>query len=393
MNPFIGLAIAAATLFVAALVFRLIASHRRITRYDTLLAFFALGAIVDLSSSLGVPWLSSPVAHALMIVSSLVGLLVAVEILRLVANDDQPLEHVWRWRVLTGVLVIVLVAAALIGQPSGVMAEPDWESSNLLAVYWAGYGLFQLVTCVLMFLILRRFAATLGPSPLRQVTTLLSIACVIGVYYALSLIVLAAEGGEWIPTTGLGELGYAIGTASYVFIALAWVRIKVARSGRRRHDLDFLEAVTPLWRKLAPVSPDFSLIASQVEAAKLSRDQLSLRCVRTAVEIRDWMDLLAPRLPADAYPRALAAASRALPDTTDLSDVRATATAGWITAGLQQDPPAFEPSIESTGITPEAGADLDHECDLLVAIAQVPDTTAQQVAEQITRERRHPTPA
>lgn len=386
MTAFGVLAGTATILFLGAIATRMLSRHRRITRYDILLAVFALGGAVDLASTFELGLITPVTSHTLMIMSSLAGLLVAVEMLRLVANGDQQLPHLWRWRLFTAALVIALSLVAIIGQPLGPLGVPNWESSNLLAIYWAGYGLFQLVACVLMLVIIARVRAGLPTGPLRQVTGLLAAALLIGLYYATSLIILAAEANQWVPTNGLGTLGYQLGTISYVFIALAYVRIRIARIGSRRSDIRFLTTVTPLWKILAPVAPAFTLIGVPHDPATLSRNQLSLHSVRTAIEIRDWMDILACRLSNTAYATALTSARATLPDHADQQTIIATATAGWIRAGLLRPLCTDEELATAISAAPDSGLDVDTEFDLLAAVAAVPDHLASSIAERVQRE-------
>lgn len=377
---------------------RVLARHRQLSRFDLLLALFLLGATVDTLSAVGISLLPTPWPHVLMMVSSLPGLIVAVEMARILAASTGPaprtagvdellrpsdrLRHRWWGRAAAVVGVLVTSAAAMWGMPQGTIPAAVWGSVDAHTVYWLIYGLFHLVTCGLMLVLAVRIVAAWQPGALRQAGWLLVAALVVGIGYGTALVVLAVEGrfGQW---NGLGAAGYAWGSVQYLLLALAYGRVRLSRQGRRGADEATLRQLRPLWVRLRFLDPDYVLDENMFTARGAAA---RLACVRAAAEIRDWMALAARRLPAASWRRAQAAAARELPDA-DLLQVTAAALAGWVQAAVTA-PPARRPALgPGHSPAPTVGDDIDEELALLAAAAAVAPLVAERVAAAVTADR------
>lgn len=366
MSTYLLVAGTALALLWTAILARLVARHRRWNRFDALLVVFAAGATVDTLSAGGL--VAAPLAHSVLIASSLIGLLLCVELVGLVTATELPGR--WWWRGVTVLLVATLLGAVVLGAPEGPIATAQWASSTARLAYWMGYGIVQVGSCSVIFVRLLRFVPALAPGPLRQVTLMLTVAAGFGALWGITLWVLALDGVGL--NSGIGEVAYVWGSVNYVFLAAAYLRFRLTRRNPSEAQLIALE---PLWRRLHDVDPAVSLAGWP--QAGLSGPQLAMAGVRVVVEIRDWLHLLAQRLPAHAD--AMAAAREELPGAPE-AEVEAVATAAWIRVALARPP--GEASAR-TALAPRSGRDLDEELRLLIAVAQAPDEVAVRVADRL----------
>lgn len=357
---------------------RVLARHHQLSRFDALLVVFAAGAGADALSALEIAWLSSPMAHAALIASSLVGMLIAVEMVRLVAGGERVRPTLPQWRVMTGVLVVLLAAAAAVGSPMGPIATAQWQSDHAMAMYWLGYAVFQLVASVVMLRLLLQVTRSFEPGAMRQVGVLLVCTVVLGVLFGLSLVVLVIDNLGL--HSGVGAAGYTYGSLQYLVLAAAYLRVRVARSSSRKALAAQMASVEPVWQMLRPVQPDLSLFDAYPDAATLGREELTWVCVRAVIEVRDWLHLLSRRLPVDAVEEAKRVASSLAPGRT-ADEVEGVATAGWIQRGLAHHPDLVRVPHSAP---PREGRDIDEDLRLLAAVARVTPEDAHRVARAMS---------
>lgn len=362
----------------AVIAVRVMARHHQLSRFDVLLIVFAAGAGADAMSALEFGWLPSPVAHAALIASSLWGMLIAVEMVRLVADGERVHPSLQRWRVITGILVLLLAGAAVAGGPVGPIATAQWQSDQAMALYWLGYAVFQLAACVVMLRLLLSVARSLGSGAMRQVVVLLMCTLALGVLFGLSLVVLVVDNLGL--NSGVGAAGYAYGSLQYLVLAAAYLRMRVARSSSRRALAAQLASVEPVWQILRPVQPDQSLFETFPDASTLGREELGWVCVRAVIEVRDWLHLLSRRLPVGADEEAVRATRSLVPDYR-ADDVEGMATAGWIQRGLAHHPELVRVPHSAP---PREGRDIDEDLRLLAAVARVSLEDAERVARAMS---------
>ncbi len=362
----------------AAIGARVLARHHQLSRFDALLIVFAAGAGADALSALEIAWLPSPMAHAALIASSLVGMLLAVEMVRLVASGEHVNPTFPQWRVITGILVVLLAAAAGAGNPMGPIATAQWQSDHAMAMYWLGYAVFQVAACVVMLRLLLQVTRSFEPGAMRQVGVLLVCTVVLGVLFGLSLVVLVVDNLGL--HSGVGAAGYTYGSLQYLVLAAAYLRVRVARSSSRKALAAQLASVEPVWEMLRPVQPDLTLFEDFPDAVSLGREELTWVCVRAVIEVRDWLHLLSRRLPADAIEEAKrAASSLAAGQPADV--VEGLATAGWIQRGLAHRSDLIRLPHSAP---PHEGRDIDEDLRLLAAVARVSPEDAQRVARTMS---------
>lgn len=378
-----SVAVAAVVGLWVAIGARLVMRYHRLTHFDALLAVFAAGATVDTLSALNRGLIGAGPAHAVLIASSLAGLLIAVEAARVViAAAPEPVSGLWVWPSVTATVIAVLWAAVWLGAPAGPIAVASWHSATWQVLFWGGYAGFQISACVVLVILLRRFVATVGPGPLRQVTLfLLLVVVAAGVVYGVALAALAADGAGW--SNEWGAAGYTYGSVQYILLVAAYVRVRWARRTRRGTESQLLDQLEPLWHQLRPVCPEFTLAGWLGPASVLGRAELSMACVRVGVEIRGTGSArLASSSPAAT--RSHEVAARAAADLSapgaDHDLVAAVAVAGWIRAGLLVGDDQVQPSHS---VAPTPGVTSMRTFGVLAQVAAVDNEVAEEVAGRV----------
>lgn len=344
---------------------RLVARHRRLTRFDALLVVFAVGASMDsLSAVAGVWVLPWPLVHAVFITSCVVGLGLSVETVR-VATRGEPYVRRRPAVALVAAVTVALVTAAIGGRPQGPLPMPSWEIPAAGGVFWVGYAVVQVSACAVMLAMVVPFARQFDSSPLRQAAWIITACLVVGVLYGVGLFLIAVA----IVGRGSGDLAatlYAWGSLNYVLLAAAYLRLWWARHGSRGRHTRTLALLRPLWDRLHEVDPDLTLVGLPQRSKALSRHDLSLLVVRAVLEIRDWTNVLARRLPAGADRRAAEAAAVLAANGQERA---ALATAGWLAAALHS-----QTQHDDHSAWPVFGADVDDDLRLLEQAATMMDS-------------------
>lgn len=365
------LAVTTAVLLWAAVVVRAACPHHRWVRFDTVLLLLACAATGDIATATGTPVLAPAAAHSLLVASSLAALLVGWEIMQQAGTGGAGSgAHPWPWRWATLTVVTVLVVGCVTGDPTGPVPATQWRSAALMTAFWLGYGSAYLIGIGVLLVTLVRLRRGLPAGPLYQAATLVVAALAVGAWYGGSLLTLAS--GSAVP--GFGTTGVLYAGVGYLFVGAAALRVRLARMATPTADQRLLRTLEPLWHRLRPVDPSVALADFPRHPGQLRGRERSVACVRAGVEIRDWMSLVARRLPPGAYEHACTAAARLA------SDAAAAAAAGWVRAGLVG---AAHGPQGGYSVAPPEGDDIDEDLRLLAAIAAVPDETALLVATAV----------
>lgn len=371
----LGLAVvgaAAAVIVWTAVAARAITRYASWSRFDTLLVLLAVAGTVEAASAVGPLVWPATMGHVLLAAWSVVTLLVGVQLTAMLSGSQRAPRMPVAAAAGAGV---TLVALAVVGGPEGRTPDLDWPSRPAMVVFWVGLGALHAVACGYMLHGVVVVQRRLPGGPVRQATQLVAAGLVFAVGFGVALLLLVAE-TLWWGLRSIGQLGYQYSSISYLLIAAAGLRLGFARWVQHRADVRQIEAITPLWCRLRPVHPSLALLPVPLDPRMLGHDELRVACVRAGIEIRDWMALLAARLPASAWPAAKTAAA-------EIRDARwdAAATAGWIQAGLDR-----EEVLDLSGTpraAPPVGADVDEDLALLEAVALVPEGIAAAVAAAI----------
>lgn len=357
-----------AVVLAAVLLARLIGGHSGMRRGDVLIALMAVAAAAKYLVLAGV--LDVTIARVITETATVASFVVGMEMLRAWwADGRQNPRWTWFWRLSTGLVMATLQTITLLSADSlvGVAAkgeQPVFSSATVMTVRYLALGIWVLILSSVMLLLVTRFVRHTSTGAVRQSLTLVA-ACEAS--FALYGVLWAAQGlsDSTALSTPWADAALVASRVGAVFIAAAFLRVSLGRipALRRLSDQRALQSLDPLWRRLYPLDPEGSLIGELPSTTRdLTTTDLRVTLWRVMVEIREWLDEVAARLPSGAYSSALNASA-----TTGVNDKLARAAAGqaWIAAGL-----ASSEEVSEGRDRPPVGADLDEELAQLLLLAK-----------------------
>lgn len=359
-----------AAVLAGILVVRVIGGHSGMRKGDLLIAVMALAAATKFLLLVGV--LDVTVARVLTETSTVATFVVGMEMLRTWWSGPTLPNNAWWtwfWRISTALVLLAVASVTLLNADTliGVAAkgeQPVFASAAVMAFRYIALGAWVALLATVMLVLVTRFALHTPPGAVRQ-ALLLVAGCEAS---------FAAYGVLWLmqgltdPTALISPWADVALTASRVgalFIAAAFLRVSVGRlpTVRRWSDRRALTALRPLWMTLRPLDPDASLIDElPATTRRMSSADLEWTLWRVMLEVREWLDHVAARLPDGAYTAALQASRDA-----GGSDTTARAAAGqvWIEAGLDANH-----DVSDGRDHPPVGDDLDEELAQLLLLVK-----------------------
>lgn len=367
------------TLALAGVLWVVVAAHvlrgwRAMPRLDVVLA--ALATAMTVKAVMALSLVGGVAPRTVTFAAAAVAGVVAVELLRgLVAEGGHTsLAVTWALRAAALAYVTAATTLSLVGAAAGeagraVGGEQVVYNSPavMTALYCLSGACLAGVTAWMVVLLLR--LVDISPrGPIRQALALTAAGVAALVGYELLWL---AQGflGPMDLTAPWASAGIVVFKAASVLIAWAYLRATFFRSRLlgRWSDRKALAALEPLWRQLQPLDPAVTLLGYPSDPHALRDTNLELALWRTMVEIREWLDVVATRVPPGTYQAMAAAADRRF------GAARGAGLAGqaWIQLGLAGLPgPDQQPDQR-----PPVGRDLDEELTLLLALAPRPDET------------------
>jgi len=366
---------------VVILVVRVIGGHSGMRKGDLLIAVMALAATTKFLLLAGV--LDVTVARVLTETFTVVTFVVGMEMLRTWWSGptlpQTAARWTWFWRVSTALVLLAVAAVTLLNADAlvGVAAkgeQPVFASTAAMAFRYIALGAWVALLATVMLVLVVRFALHTPPGAVRQALVL--VACCEASFASYGVLWLMQ--GLTDPTaliTPWADLALTASRVGALFIAAAFLRVSVGRlpTVRRWSDRRALTALGPLWTTPRPLDPDASLIEELPTTTRdISSADLEWTLWRVMLEIREWLDHIAARLPDGAYTAALQASRDA-----GSSDTTAQAAAGqaWIAAGL-----AATHDISDGRDHPPVGDDLDEELAQLLLLVKPLSRHDQRIA-------------
>ncbi len=357
-----------AAVLAAVLLARLIGGHSGMRHGDVLIAVMAIAAAAKYLVLVGA--LDVTVARVVTETATVASFVVGMEMLRAWWSDSRENPRwTWFWRISTGLVMATLQTVTLLSADTliGVAAkgeQPVFTSATVMTFRYLSLGLWVFILSGVMLLLVTRFARHTSTGAVRE-SLILVAACEAS--FALYGVMWFVQGLS-DPTaliTPWADAALVASRVGAVLIAAAFLRVNLGRipALRRLSDQRALQSLAPLWRRLHPIDPEGSLIGDLPASTRdLTATDLRVTLWRVMVEIREWLDEIAARLPAGAYSSALHAST-----TTGANEKLARAAAGqaWINAGL-----ASSADVSDGRDRPPVGADLDEELAQLLLLAK-----------------------
>lgn len=352
------------------LVVRVIGGHSGMRQGDLLIAVMALAAGAKFLLLIGA--LDVTVARVLTESATVATFVVGMEMLRAWwSGPGAPGRSgwTWFWRISTAILLVTVGAITLYSADTlvGVAAkgeQPVFASSSVMAFRYIAVGTWVALLATVMLLLVTRFARHTPSGAVRQSLVLVAgCEASFAVYGALWL-----AQGFTAPTalaTPWADIALVASRVGALFVAAAFLRVNFGRipAVRRWSDRRALDALGPLWVRLRPLDPAGSLLDELPATTRgISATDLGWTLWRVMIEIREWLDHVAARLPDNAYTTALHASQAT---GTAATTARAAAGQAWITAGL-----AADCEISDGRDRPPVGDDLDEELEQLLLLAK-----------------------
>ena len=363
-----------AVVLAVALIVRLVGGHSGMRRGDVLIAVMSVaagGKFLVLAGHLDVT-----VARVFTESATVVTFVVGMEMLRAwwAAGDTISPAWTWAWRVSTAVVLVSLATVTLINGNSlvGVAAkgeQPVFASAGVMSMRYVVLGVWVAVLAAVMLVLVARFASHASPGAVRQSLILVAVCEASFTAYGVLWLLQGVSDPTAVSPTPWADAALGASRIGAVFIAVAFLRLHFTRlpGMGRWSDQRALRLLAPLWHRLYALDPASSLLGALPDTTRgLSAADLQVTLWRVMVEIREWLDEVAVRLPEHAYTLACQA-SRA----TGASDsvTRAAAGQAWIAAGLAAGPVDVSAGTDR----PPVGTDLDEELrELLLLVKPLP---------------------
>lgn len=362
--------VVAVVLFVALIV-RIVGGHSGMRRGDVLIAVMSIaaaGKFLVLAGTIDVT-----VARVFTESATLVTFVVGMEMLRAwwAAGQDISPAWTWTWRLATGAVIVALAAITLLSADTlvGIAAkgeQPVFASAAIMSLRYVVLGVWVALLAGVMLVLVTRFASHAPPGTVRQSLILVAVCEASFAAYGVFWLTQGLTDPTAVAMTPWADAALVASRVGAVFMAAALLRLNFTRlpGVGRWSDRRALQMLAPLWRRLHSLDPAGSLIGALPETTRgLSAADLQVTLWRVMVEIREWLDEVAVRLPGDAY-SAACEASRA----TGVKDSVARAAAGqmWISAGLSAGPVEVSAGTDH----PPVGTDLDEELRELLLLVK-----------------------
>lgn len=373
--------VVAVVLFVALIV-RIVGGHSGMRRGDVLIAVMSIAAAGKFLALAGT--LEVTVARVFTESATLVTFVVGMEMLRAwwAAGDDISPAWTWTWRLATGAVVVALAAMILLNADTlvGTAAkgeQPVFASAAVMSSRYLVGGIWVTLLAGVMLVLVTRFARYAPAGAVRQSLILVALCESSFVAYGVFWLTQGLTDPTAVAVTPWADAALVASRLGAVFIAAAFLRLNFTRlpGMGRWSDRRALRLLAPLWRRLYSVDPAGSLIGTLPETPRgLSATDLQVTLWRVMVEIREWLDEVAVRLPADSYTIACRA-SRATGANESMA--RAAAGQAWIAAGIA----AGRVEVSAGKDRPPVGADLDEELRELLLLAKPLPRNQRDAAE------------
>lgn len=292
--------------------------------------------------------------------------------LRYTTDPDHAAAASWSWRgrltFLTAFLTL-LTTTVLLGNPTAADLALPWGSPALQLVFWGAWLTFVFVCMGRMLTICVHYVQVAGPSRLRTSIGLLGGAAACGLLYSVARLWLAVAAvtnyqGPMYGTTAIPGI-----CAQLLLLLLAassiWAILGSIPALRRRSEWNTLNQLRHLWTDLHRVDPGVALQPLPVTRPTDAADT-RLALYRAAIEIRDWIDIIAAHTDPALWEKARddAHATFSEPLAAQIH-----ATARWLDTAL----PAYLSNTQHSQAVlhsggPATSADVDTDIRLLVAV-------------------------